>query len=220
MQGVILNTHCAIRSLMFNSQHKSSRVQRSTAKYDNTFWLVWEMHTGYTCAVNCVDYSKCSDFSMAKALCSRPDQCSFGAGVIPSDVEHDSCTIYTKLVPTLQTHFGFGALKPGQAEAILALLHGHDVFVRMATGSGKSVWMFLLWQICMCCNYQLVSWQIRYVQCTIMSHMILHGCDTFYVGMIRYPNWEAVSSRPCTLVRRIINESMMLLRLESTNSVE
>ena len=90
----------------------------------------------------------CSDFSMAKALCSRPDQYLFGAGVIPSDVEHDGCPIYTKLVPTLQTHFGFGALKPGQAEAILALLHGHDVFVQMATGSGKSVCMFLPPLIC------------------------------------------------------------------------
>ena len=97
-------------------------------------WFIWGTHARYACTVNCVGYSKCSNFSMAKALCSRPDQCSFGAGVIPSDVEHDSCAIY---VPTLQTRFGFGALKPGQAEAILALLHGHDVFVRMATGSGK-----------------------------------------------------------------------------------
>ena len=84
---------------------------------------------------------------MAYALCSRPD-CSFGAGVIPFDVENDSCSIYTKLVPTLQNHFGYGALKPGQAEAILALLHGHDVFVQMATGSGKSLCMFLPPLIC------------------------------------------------------------------------
>ena len=61
----------------------------------------------------------------------------FGAGVIPSDMEHDSCAIHPS------NSFGFGALKPGQAEAILALLRGHDVFVRMATGSGKSIYTYL-----------------------------------------------------------------------------
>ena len=79
---------------------------------------------------------------MAYALCSRQD-CSFGAGAIPSDTESDRCSIYTNLAPTLKKHFGYGALKPGQAEAILAVLHGHDVFVQMATGSGKSLCMFL-----------------------------------------------------------------------------
>ena len=63
-------------------------------------------------------------------------------------MENDSCSIYTKLVPTLQNHFDYGSLKPGQAEAILALLHGHDVFVQMATGSGKSLCMFLPPLIC------------------------------------------------------------------------
>ena len=79
---------------------------------------------------------------MAYVLCSRQD-CSFGAGAIPSDTESDRCPVYTKLVPTVRKYFGYGALKPGQAEAILALLHGNDVFVRMATGSGKSLCMFL-----------------------------------------------------------------------------
>ena len=94
--------------------------------------------------MNCAGYLK---FSMAYTLCSKQD-CSFGAGAIPSDLQDHNCSIYTKLVPTLQNHFGYGALKPGQAEAILALLHGHDVFIRMATGSGKSLCMFLPPLIC------------------------------------------------------------------------
>jgi ATP-dependent DNA helicase RecQ len=43
----------------------------------------------------------------------------------------------------LRKYFGFSSFRPGQMEASLAALHGKDVFVRMATGSGKSLCMFL-----------------------------------------------------------------------------
>ena len=39
--------------------------------------------------------------------------------------------------------FKFAELRPGQLEATLAVLHNKDVFVRMATGVGKSLCMFL-----------------------------------------------------------------------------
>ena len=39
--------------------------------------------------------------------------------------------------------FKFAEFRPGQLEATLAVLHNKDVFVRMATGSGKSLCMFL-----------------------------------------------------------------------------
>lgn len=37
----------------------------------------------------------------------------------------------------------FPSFRPGQIEALLPLIHGRDVFVRMSTGSGKSLCMFL-----------------------------------------------------------------------------
>jgi len=39
---------------------------------------------------------------------------------------------------TAREHFGFESLRPGQQEAITALLDGHDTLVVQPTGSGKS----------------------------------------------------------------------------------
>ena len=54
------------------------------------------------------------------------------------------------LVPLAQTQgdtvqrFQVSEFRPGQLESTLPALHGQDVFVRMATGSGKSLCMFLV----------------------------------------------------------------------------
>ena len=44
----------------------------------------------------------------------------------------------------LKTYFEFGCFRPGQLEAVLLALHGRDVFVRIPTGGGKSLCMFLV----------------------------------------------------------------------------
>ena len=53
------------------------------------------------------------------------------------------CPARLRLEGTLQQYFKFTCFKSGQMEAILPLLRGKDVFVRMATGSGKPLCMFL-----------------------------------------------------------------------------
>ena len=53
------------------------------------------------------------------------------------------CSCKSKLREVLSKYFGFSTFRLGQMEASLSVLHGHDVFVRMATGSGKSLCMFL-----------------------------------------------------------------------------
>ena len=54
-----------------------------------------------------------------------------------------SCSCQPKLEAALEKYFGFSSFRPGQMEASRAVLHGSDVFVRMSTGSGKSLCMFL-----------------------------------------------------------------------------
>ncbi len=44
----------------------------------------------------------------------------------------------------LSKNFGHDGFRQGQLEAIVLVVHGSDVFVRMATGSGKSLCMFLV----------------------------------------------------------------------------
>ena len=54
------------------------------------------------------------------------------------------CEAKAQLEDTLQRFFKFSSFRLGQLEAVLHLAHGRDVFVRMATGGGKSVCMFVL----------------------------------------------------------------------------
>ena len=53
------------------------------------------------------------------------------------------CCCQGKLQRALHKFFKFSSFRPGQMEAARAILHGHDTFVRMARGSGKSLCMFL-----------------------------------------------------------------------------
>ena len=53
------------------------------------------------------------------------------------------CTARLRLHGALRTYFKFDDFRSGQLEATLPTMHQQDVFVRMATGSGKSICMFL-----------------------------------------------------------------------------
>ena len=53
------------------------------------------------------------------------------------------CCIHDQLSLKLSEYFGHSTFRFGQEDAILAVLHKNDVFVRMATGAGKSLCMFL-----------------------------------------------------------------------------
>ena len=58
--------------------------------------------------------------------------------------------MYSKAVSALEKHFGYTSFRPGQLEAILPILqvHGKDIFITIATGSGKSLCMFLPPLVC------------------------------------------------------------------------
>ena len=56
----------------------------------------------------------------------------------------DACVGHRKLKEALQGHFKFSTFRPGQLEALLPVAHSRDVFVRMPTGGGKSLCMFLV----------------------------------------------------------------------------
>ena len=44
----------------------------------------------------------------------------------------------------VHNYFGFNSFLPGQLDAMLPAMHGKDVFVRLATGSGKTLCMFMV----------------------------------------------------------------------------
>ena len=53
------------------------------------------------------------------------------------------CLTKEKLEAALLKYFKYTTFRPGQLDALLAVMHGKDVFVRMGTGAGKSLCMFL-----------------------------------------------------------------------------
>ena len=54
------------------------------------------------------------------------------------------CIAYPKVLNTLNTYFKFRSFRPGQLAALLPVLHGRDTFIRLPTGGGKSLCMFLV----------------------------------------------------------------------------
>ena len=77
------------------------------------------------------------------AICNS--LCSLAVGP-PSAVTNEqllACPAYCSLMNVLSTVWKYPNLRPGQLEAVLPVLHGHNVFIRMATGAGKSLCMFL-----------------------------------------------------------------------------
>ncbi len=54
------------------------------------------------------------------------------------------CTAQALLQAVLRDVLGPQSFRPGQLEALLPVAHGKDVFIRMATGGGKSLCMYLV----------------------------------------------------------------------------
>ena len=72
------------------------------------------------------------------SLCKEGMQCPVLRGV-----EDGVCDVKAKLYLALCSYFKFDEFRPGQLESLVPVLHGKDVFIRLATGSGKSLCMFL-----------------------------------------------------------------------------
>ena len=71
-------------------------------------------------------------------LCKKGTECPVLRGM-----EDGSCEVKAKLCLALCSYFKFDEFRPGQLESLVPVLHGKDVFIHLATGSGKSLCMFL-----------------------------------------------------------------------------
>ena len=77
-----------------------------------------------------------SECGYSGMLCNI-NTCPLAAGSCETSVQSIA---KVKLKEALHKYFSF---RDGQLDALLPVLHGRDVFVRMATGAGKSLCMFL-----------------------------------------------------------------------------
>ena len=77
------------------------------------------------------------------AICNSLCSLAVGPPATATEEQLQACPAYCSLMHVLSTVWKYPKLRPGQLEAVLPVLHGRDVFVRMATGAGKSLCMFL-----------------------------------------------------------------------------
>ena len=81
---------------------------------------------------------------MSIQLCCRAD-CPFAEFTDDlCGVEGVSCAAYWKARDPLTKYFKFSDFRPGQLAALMPVLHGRDVLVRLATGAGKSLCIYLI----------------------------------------------------------------------------
>ncbi len=78
-----------------------------------------------------------------RPLCT-PNNCLVASGIIDiAQASTSSCPAVSKIYATLQSVFGYSGFRDGQLKAVVAALHGHDVFVQLCTGGGKTLCMFM-----------------------------------------------------------------------------
>ena len=75
-------------------------------------------------------------------LCNK--DCLCASGNCTSQDNLQQCRAYQRAVNALESYFKFRCFRPGQLEAVLPALHGKDVLVRIPTGGGKSLCMYLV----------------------------------------------------------------------------
>ena len=73
-------------------------------------------------------------------LCCRNCLC---ASIVRSEDDLQQCSAYRRAICAREMFFNLTSFHPGQLEAILPVLHGKDVFVRIPTGGGKSLCMYI-----------------------------------------------------------------------------
>ena len=74
-------------------------------------------------------------------LCCQDCLCATGC---TSPEALQQCSVYPRVTSALKMYFRFSTFCPGQLEASLPALHGRNTFVRLPTGGGKSLCMFLV----------------------------------------------------------------------------
>ena len=70
--------------------------------------------------------------------------CPFSKGSCTvSRADDGSCAVLAKLLPVMRSYFHHDSFRRGQLEAMLPVMHGNDVLVKMPTGGGKTMCMFV-----------------------------------------------------------------------------
>lgn len=76
---------------------------------------------------------------LLRILCSKGTRCP----LVNDCQDGAQCQVKSALETALQAYFQYDNFRPGQLASTVAATHGRDVFVRMATGAGKSLCLFL-----------------------------------------------------------------------------
>ena len=140
------------------------------------------------------------------SLCKEGTQCPVLRGM-----EDGARDVKARLYSALHSYFKFDEFWPGQLESLVPVLHGKDVFIRLATGSGKSLCIFLAPLASSGCAMAIIISPLNDEQVSSCKRLDGVNWSVLLLGWSAGTHWSQCSACDSKHASRVPQESIVLV---------